>query len=147
MNNKIRNVLIIVLLLLCAALLIWKYINKKEDYYNLLPKEKFSYNEIFNQLSHNDSIKLKAIKDVLIEVCGPISNIKKENDIPIVEMGIEGSMNSIIFQMDVKYIKEIENLQKGKEHCIKGIFTAYTFDEELGLGATIQLKYCVISKK
>lgn len=141
-----KIIFIVIILIASASLFIWKYINKTEDYYNVQPKEKYTYNEIFNQLSNSDSIKLNAIKDVLIEVCGQVTNIKMENNMPIVEMGVEGSMNSIILQMDVKYMKEIEALQKDKEYCIKGIFSAYTVDEDLGLGATIQLKYCIISQ-
>lgn len=146
MNKKMKISIIVIFLIVSASFFIWKYINKIEDYYNIQPKEKYTYNEIFNQLSNSDSIKLKAIKDVLIEVCGQVSNIKMENNIPIVEMGVQGSMNSIIFQMDAKYVNEIETLQQGKEYCIKGILSAYTVDEELGLGTTIQLKYCVISQ-
>lgn len=86
-------------------------------------------------------------QEIFVQVSGEMKNIEVLDSSHItVLMGDPGNSSSVKCLMDSLYIGEVAGLQKGSSVTIKGHFTGYKADD-LGIGADIEMNFCVVVKK
>jgi Tfp pilus assembly protein PilO len=146
-NTMKQKFLYIALAIVLLCLLVWKFVINANvaDNKNKSANQTFEVTNIFKEFENSDVTSLKKYENQLIAIKGKIKNINKDGELITVIMQQDSNMNSINFQMDKRYAKEITNLVINSTQTIQGIFAGYAADDGLGIGNTIQLKYCTIN--
>lgn len=141
------SILIVCALLLAVLVWTWKaVINKPSKNYNMVhPTYSYSTTTLFQDLSIWDSNKPYTFQDKLIEIKGRINKINYLQSRYSLEMGEKQTMNSINIQLDERYHQQAHALHLHDSIAVKGIFSGYTKDEELGLGITVQLRHGILT--
>ncbi|MEZ5046459.1 MAG: hypothetical protein R2831_05655 [Chitinophagaceae bacterium] len=140
-----KIILILLALALVAGIVVYKFVFKaSEDFAGQKPSASFTMQELLDKTS--DTTSLNALKNTLISVRGTIKNFSKEKDALTIELGDTMEMNSIVCQVDQRHLSDLNTIQNNQEVDIKGLLTAYTIDDEMGLGNTIELKSCSLNK-
>ena len=146
MNKKVKYTIIVVLLLAIIGALVWRSVNKEvNDLSGKQPDKTYSFNELMDKTS-GDSATMKGLVGQFIAVNGKIKKITSDAVSTTVELGDTSSMSSITCQIDQRHQADCYDLKEGQDVCIKGEISAFSNDLDLGLGNTIQMKYCSINK-
>jgi len=144
MNQKIKYLLISVAVILIAAVLVWKFVNKPTtDYADRKPEMSYSFAELMKKIETDTS----NMKDKLIAVNGNITKITKDSNSVRLEIGSDTIMSSVTCDIDARYIKDLANVSEGTPIDIKGIVSEVTVDPESSFGNTVALIYCSLNKK
>ncbi len=145
--NKKRILYFTIALLCIAALAIYKYVwSDTEDFSSKKPDTTYTFSTLMQVAESADSNKILQLKDKLIGIESTIKNITTDTSATSIELGDSTSMNSITCQIDKRHSAEIQNYKIGDKIQLKGKFNGVDKDEEMGLGTTVVLNYCVLNK-
>ena len=93
--------------------------------------------------NETESNKKYAGQNIIVAVSGLVKEIvKDEKGHYTILLGDTTSLSSVRCSMDTLYSKELGDLQRGSLTRLKGNFNGYKADE-LGIGADIELNFCV----
>lgn len=136
------------LLLLVAGILGYLQFNRQRgSLKNMDPKFSVNAKELLQEFTTNEdeAEKKYAGQTVILEVTGEIKEvIKGTNKYYTVVMGDTNSLSSVRCVMDTAFLSDYQDLKQGATVTVKGNYNGYKADE-MGIGADIELNYCVLS--
>lgn len=146
MKGKILKIsLISVLLLALAGTFIWKYTHQEvENIARVEAGAKYQMNDLIRSLSADTSL-LQKLQGEVIEIEGRVESVSDEEPFTLV-LAEEGEMNTITCQMDARNTESVSEIKQGEIIKVKGKLTAFTPDDEFGLGSTTEINYATIIK-
>lgn len=131
---------------LVIAMLAWNYINKKvADISDVKPTLECSSSDILERTAA-DTAGVNKLIDACVAIKGPVKKINLDEASCTIELGDSNSTSSVVCQIDRRYREQFTQVRTGEEVAIKGTFTGYTVDLDLGLGNTVEMKNCTFHK-
>lgn len=145
--NKKRLLYLALGLAFIIALISIKYIwSDVDDFSSKKAEKSFTFSEIINEATNSDTTKLNGLKEKLIEINGIVKKISVDSNNTTIEIGDTLSTSSIICQMDKRHTNDLTNVKEMSTISVKGKLNGINKDDELGLGTTIELNYCILNK-
>ncbi|MBK7762192.1 MAG: hypothetical protein IPI46_02325 [Bacteroidetes bacterium] len=147
MSKSLKIIVAILCIGIVSAFSFWQYVNKpSKDFSNEKVDLLVTVSDILKRLD-NDTSTVSQIMNKLMAVDGSIKKISKDAEYITIELGDSSTTSSIICQVDARHTHEFTNVKENDRIVIKGKVTACTFDEDFGLGNTIQMNFCSPYKK
>jgi hypothetical protein len=122
---------------------IWKDV---DDFSKQTSIQSFNFNEMIELANSTDSNKINSFKEKLITVNGFAKKITIDSNNTTIEIGDSSSLSSIICQMDKRHLSELTSVKEMSPISIKGKLNGINKDDEMGLGTTVELNYCILNK-
>ncbi len=138
---------LMLLVLLTGIFSYLEYNRERASLNNIGPKFSVNVKELLQEFITNEEEagKKYAGQTVILAVTGEIKEIiKNTNNYHTVVMGDTNSLSSVRCVMDTTIPSDYRDLKRGAVVTIKGNFNGYKADE-MGIGADIELNYCVLS--
>ncbi len=137
------------LLLIGGTYLYTEYTRKRVDTKSQPPSFKLQAGSWLEEFAANEQAAAKkyAGREIFVEVTGEVVEI-----LPLdpghytILLGQQRNTSSVRCRMDSLYNQELAGVQPGQTLTIKGQFTGFKADE-LGIGADIEMNFCVLVKK
>ena len=136
----------LVVLLLAAFVYGYKEYNRQRaDSKSMEPTFSTEASALLQEFNNNEteSNKKYAGQNVIVAVSGLVKEVvKDEKGHYTILLGDTASLSSVRCSMDTLYSAELGDLHRGSLTKLKGNFNGYKADE-LGIGADIELNFCV----
>jgi len=148
MNRKLLTILIAIVVIGLCGLSVWKYVNQPtHDYKATKAEQHFDMKEIAAKADKGDTLFLKSLIGKVLEVSGVIHSMSADSASITIEMTDSTSNTSLVCQADKRHLEDFYNLNLSMRQTIKGYFTGFNEDLDLGLGNTLQMSYCSLDRK
>jgi hypothetical protein len=140
-----KTIFLIVLPLLIALGVGMYFYNKSApDYAKQSPDFTLTTSEILKNID-SDTALLTTMRNKLIQVNeATVKSIQIDSAMSVLELTASNSSSAIIAQIDPRYNESVKSIKANQTINIKGLFTDFVIDTDLGLGNTVQLNYCTI---
>lgn len=138
----------LLLILAAASYAYFEYNRERGDSKSLEPAFVVNAKVILEEFERDEasSNKKYAAQDIVVAVDGTAKEVVvDERGNVTVWLGEMNSPSAIKCSMDPAYSKEAQTIRKGEPVTIKGNLNGYKSDE-LGIGAEIEMNFCVIEK-
>lgn len=135
------------LVLLAGILGYFEFNRERNSLKNTDPKFSVNVKDLLQEFISNEDKagKKYAGQTIILAVNGEIKEvIKNTANYYTVVMGDTNSLSSVRCVMDTTFSADYQELKRGTAITIKGNFNGYKADE-MGIGADIELNYCVLS--
>ena len=144
----IKKIFSVGLVLIAVAILVglYAYFKESTDYAKQKPDITIQLKAFLEQLDTDTSAINKMRNQLVLIQNAEIKAIQADSTMSVLELSSPSSSSVVIAQIDPRYNKTVQALKNGQTIAIKGIFTNYTIDTDLGLGNSLQLNYCTLSK-
>jgi tRNA_anti-like len=148
MNKKLKIFLGLLIFGALSAAIVYKYAMRRvADLSESKADFSITAADAVAKLSNADTSALKIYSNKILSISGMVLDITKDSTALTITIGADSTnANTIICQADARHIAEFDNFKKHDAITIKGNYTGYNIDDELGLGSSLQLKNCVINK-
>lgn len=162
----IKKILILLVVGAVAAFFVYKYAMRPvADTSEIKPDVSITFTDINSKMNASDTATLNAYTSKVISVNGNIKSITKDSTITTdtvtignvfkftkmittnvtIIIGDTSTNNTIICQGDSRHVFDFKSFLVNQNATIKGICAGCDGDD-MGLGNSLQLKNCVISK-
>ncbi len=142
----LKKLIPIALILIVAALAfgLYAYFKESTDYSNKEPDTSISLSELLQKVDTDTSALNKMRNQLVLINEANVQTIQADSNMSVLVLGTSTSSSTVVAQIDPRHNDEVKNIKQGQTISIKGIFSDYTLDTDLGLGNTIQLNFCTL---
>ena len=142
----IKKIIVLLAVGAVAVFFIYKYAMRPvADTSEMKPDVSLTFTDINSKMNASDTATLNAYTSKVISVNGNIKSISNEDTTVTIIIGDSATTNSVICQVDSRHITDFKSFLINQNATIKGICAGCDGDD-MGLGNSLQLKNCVISK-
>ena len=142
----IKRILILLVVGAIAAIFVYKYAMRPvADTSEMKPDVSITFTDINSKMNASDTATLNTYTSKVISVNGNIKSISNEDTTVTIIIGDTATNNSVICQVDSRHIADFKSFLVNQNATIKGVCAGFDGDD-MGLGNSLQLKNCVISK-
>lgn len=147
MSKTVKLLIGILVVGILSAFFVWQYVNKPtKDLSNEKVEILVNCSSILKKLD-TDTSSVSYIMNQIIAIEGTVKKISKDQQYITIELGDSTTQSSVVCQIDARHKTDFETVIEGNKIIIQGKVSAFTFDEELGLGNSIQMNFCTLYKK
>jgi hypothetical protein len=148
MKRTTRIILIIVLLIVIAGFIGYRMYSKKvTNYADADPDISITTNELTDAFNKDTAGAGKRFMDKIVRVSGLVKSL----DSSAVVLGEEGNSSDVVFGLDDRNLKGIQQIKVGDTAVLQGKFSGYTKgsgdDLIASLGTTIKIDYAGVKDK
>jgi hypothetical protein len=145
MNKKIKILLALLLIGGIAAFFVYKFVKKPvPDNSDVKSTALVSFQEFNSWDATNNGIA--KMQNQVITVEGNLASISDDDSLVSIILGDTSTTNTIICQADNRHLEDFRKASLNETIKIKGTCTGYQPNDEMDLGASLQLKNCVLDK-